>query len=63
MLESLQDKHFSQLIQKKMFVLVYLKNGIKLSGRIVGHTSEVIFLQDSIVQVVYKSGISTVVFE
>lgn len=58
----IQNKYIQAIIKEKSSVYIFLKNGIKLSGKIMGETDEVIFLSSPALQMVYKSSISTVVF-
>ena len=55
-----QQKFLSDLIQDRSTVAVYLKNGIKLRGTIIGATKNAIFLDDPMPQLIYKEQISTV---
>ncbi len=55
-----QTQFLSALIAAQSPVSVYLKNGIKLRGTIVGHSETAIFLDDPIPQLVYKEQISTI---
>jgi RNA chaperone Hfq len=56
-----QKQFLSSLIADQSTVLVYLKNGVKLTGKIIGESSGAIFLSDPIPQMVYKSCVSTVI--
>jgi host factor-I protein len=56
----LQDKFFNDLMGKKTMVNIYLINGIKLTGVIVGHDKYTLLLSGKGVdQLVYKHAIST----
>jgi RNA chaperone Hfq len=55
-----QERFISELIANQTSVAVYLKNGIKLTGKIVGVTNDVIFLNQPVPQMIYKKQISTI---
>ncbi len=57
----IQDPFLNLLRKEKVRVSVYLVNGIKLQGLIVGFDQFVIHLKAQVTQMVYKHAISTVV--
>jgi len=57
---ALEHDFINKLIQDKTPVSVFLKNGIKLTGIIVGVDQETIYLKNILVQMVYKHAVSTV---
>ena len=59
--KSLQDTFLSALRSEKITVSIFLVSGIKLHGVIDAFDHDVIFLKDSVTQVVYKHAISTIV--
>lgn len=49
------------IIDEEKSTLVFLTNGVKLQGKIVGNDEETIYVQrDGVTQMVYKTAISTV---
>lgn len=59
--EFMIEKSFvSDLIDNQKPVSVFLKNGIKLTGIIVGIDESCIFLKNMITQMVYKHAVSTI---
>ncbi len=56
-----QEKFLAQLIKNQSTVSIYLKNGIKLTGKIIGATKDIIFLNDPVPQMIYKNRVSTIV--
>lgn len=59
--QNLQDPFLNILRKEQVPVFVYLVNGIKLHGIIESFDQYVIMLKNSIMQMVYKHSISTVV--
>lgn len=59
--ERLQDPFLNLLCKEHVPVSIYLVNGIKLQGHIVGFDQYVVLLRNSMTQMVYKHAISTVV--
>ena len=57
----LQDPFLNALREEHIPVSVYLVNGIKLQGQINSFDQHVIFLKNTVTQMVYKHAISTVV--
>lgn len=57
----LQDPFLDALREKGEQVSIYLVNGIKLTGVVDAFDTEVIFLKNSVSQMVYKHAVSTVV--
>lgn len=55
-----QKKFISNLIENQTTVSIYLKHGIKLTGKIVSEAEGVIFLSEPIPQMIYKSSVSTI---
>ena len=58
---SLQDPFLNALRREKIPVSIFLVNGIKLQGQIESFDQFVILLKNTVSQIVYKHGISTVV--
>jgi host factor-I protein len=50
-----------QLVKSKTPVAVFLKNGIKLTGTLLAFDDECLFLQNILLQMVYKHAITTVI--
>jgi len=59
--QSLQDPFLNALRKERIPVSVYLVNGIKLQGQIESFDQFVVLLKNTVSQMVYKHGISTVV--
>lgn len=59
--QSLQEPFLNALRKSKVPVSIYLVNGIKLQGQIDSFDQFVVFLRNSVSQMVYKHAISTVV--
>ena len=57
----LQDPFLNALRREKIPVSIFLVNGIKLQGQIESFDQFVILLKNTVSQMVYKHGISTVV--
>ncbi|NCF77126.1 MAG: RNA chaperone Hfq [Proteobacteria bacterium] len=57
----LQDPYLNALRREKIPVSIFLVNGIKLQGQIESFDQFVILLKNTVSQMVYKHGISTVV--
>jgi RNA chaperone Hfq len=57
----IQERFLSALIEKKAIVTIYLMNGIKLTGKIVGASKNTILLSEPVPQMIYKSRVSTIV--
>ena len=57
----LQDPYLNALRREKIPVSIFLVNGIKLQGQIESFDQFVILLKNTVSQMVYKDGISTVV--
>lgn len=57
----LQDPYLNALRREKIPVAIFLVNGIKLQGQIESFDQFVILLKNTVSQMVYKHGISTVV--
>lgn len=57
----LQDSFLDALINEYVPVSIYLVNGIKLQGQITRYDSQVIFLRNSVEEVIYKHAIATIV--
>ena len=58
---SLQDPFLNALRRENVPVSIFLVNGIKLQGQIESFDQFVILLKNTVSQIVYKHGISTVV--
>jgi len=59
--QSLQDPFLNTLRKEQVPVFIYLINGIKLHGVVESFDQYVVMLKNSIMQMVYKHSISTVV--
>ena len=59
--DALQSAFLHELHKEQMPVSIFLVNGIKLHGVIDSFDEEVIFLKNTLTQMVYKHAISTVV--
>ena len=60
--KGLQDAFLSAAIQQRAPVVAYLRNGVKLEGRIVGYDAFQILIEGrGAVQLLYKSALATVV--
>ena len=59
--QSLQDPFLNTLRRERIPVSLYLVNGIKLKGQIESFDQFVIFLKNTVSQMVYKHAIFTVV--
>ena len=57
----LQDPFLNALRKDKVPVSIYLVNGIKLQGLVESFDQFVVLLKNSVIQMVYKHAISTVV--
>ena len=57
----LQDPYLNALRRERTPVSIFLVNGIKLQGQIESFDQFVILLKNTVSQMVYKHGISTVV--
>ncbi len=57
----IEEQFLKPLIDNQVQVAIFLKNGIKLTGKIIAVTNENIFLGEPIVQMIYKKYISTIV--
>ena len=59
--QSLQDPFLNALRKERVPVSIYLVSGIKLQDQIESFDQFVIFLRNTVSQMIYKSSISTVV--
>lgn len=59
--QMLQDPFLNILRREHVPVAVYLVNGIKLQGQIDSFDQYVVLLKNTVTQMVYKHGISTIV--
>lgn len=57
---SLQDQFLGKLRDEKSEVSIFLVNGIRLVGRIIGFDAYMIILDNQGLQTIYKSAISTI---
>ncbi|OGW40092.1 MAG: RNA chaperone Hfq [Nitrospirae bacterium RBG_13_39_12] len=60
---NLQDSFLNQLRKEKIPVVIYLTNGVRLKGIIKGFDNFVILLKETLLSLVYKHAISTIVPE
>ena len=58
-----QGKYLSRLVENQSVVSVYLRNGVKLTGKIIAATDDMIFLNSPAPQVIYKSRVVSVMPE
>jgi host factor-I protein len=56
----LQNQYLDNIIKNRSPVFIYLKNGIRLRGHIIGHDEEIILLREHITQIIYKNRINSV---
>ncbi|MEO1956917.1 MAG: RNA chaperone Hfq, partial [Methylophilaceae bacterium] len=59
--QMLQDPFLNALRKEHVQVSIYLVNGIKLQGQVDSFDQYVILLKNTVVQMVYKHAISTIV--
>jgi len=59
--QMLQDPFLNVLRKEHVQVSIYLVNGIKLQGQVDSFDQYVILLKNTVVQMVYKHAISTIV--
>ena len=59
--QNLQDNFLNTLRKEHTPVAIFLVNGIKLQGRVDSFDQYVIMLKNTMVQMVYKHAISTIV--
>lgn len=60
MTDNLQDLFLNQLIEESISVSIYLLNGIKLQGQIESFDKNVIVLNGTSPQLIYKHAVSTI---
>ncbi|MDX2165195.1 MAG: RNA chaperone Hfq [Gammaproteobacteria bacterium] len=58
-----QSKFLFRLIEAQANVSVYLRNGTKMTGQLVGATTDMIFLNTPVPQTIYKRRISAILPE
>jgi host factor-I protein len=56
-----EENFINKLIAAKTPVSVFMRNGIKLTGVLVAADEEVLYLKNTITQMVYKHAVSTIV--
>lgn len=56
-----EENFIKKLIAAKTPVSVFMRNGIKLTGILVAADEEVLYLKNTITQMVYKHAVSTIV--
>ncbi len=61
--KDMQEKFLAEFILKKTIVSLYLKNGIKLTGKIVSKSDDIIFFNDPIPKIIYRLHVSAVFAE
>ena len=59
--QNLQDPFLSFLRKEQIPVAIFLVNGIKLQGRVESFDENVIILDNSVKQMIFKHAVSTVV--
>lgn len=57
---SLEQDFVNDLIENQKFAAVFLRNGIKLTGILVGVDEHCLFLKNMVTQMVYKHAVSTI---
>jgi len=60
---NLEDCYLQTLIESKKLVSIYLKNGMRLKGRLTGYSQNVVFLHANITQTIYKNLINSIMIE
>ncbi len=60
LINSLENNYIDDLITHQAFSSVYLKNGIRLKGRLISQDETCVFLKDGYTQMIYKYRISTI---
>ncbi len=55
-----QQIFLNNLVSKQVPVAIYLKNGIKLKGKLSGFDETSLLLGEPSIQVIYKSSVSTI---
>ena len=58
-----QERFLSTLVKNQSTVSIFLKNGIRLTGKISGVGRDVIFLNNPSTQMIYKRRVSTILPE
>lgn len=58
-----QEKFLSNLVTEQSIASIYLKNGIKLTGKIIASSKDAIFLNSPVPQMIYKNRVSTICFQ
>ena len=58
---AIEEKYLKELIDNQVDVFIFLKSGIKLTGKIVGVSRNAVFLGEPVAQMIYKRYISTIV--
>ena len=62
MKDSLQTALINEIIESKLYVTVYLTNGVQLRGTILNHDETVIVLEEEHrCKIIYKHALSTIV--
>ena len=56
-----EEDFINKLIANKVPVSVFMRNGIKLTGILVAADSDVLYLKNTITQMIYKHAVSTIV--
>lgn len=59
--ETLQEKYFSELIESKQAVVVYLKNGKKYQGTLMSVTQDLLFIKTPSIQTLRRNQIRTII--
>ncbi len=57
---SLENNYIDDLIKHQAFSSIYLKNGIRLKGHLIGHDETCLFLKERDLQMIYKDKVSTI---
>jgi len=56
----LKDNDIDELIKYHVFSSIYLKNGIRIKGFLIGQDKMCVFLKEGYTQMIYKNRISTI---
>jgi sRNA-binding regulator protein Hfq len=59
-LQLIQPKYLQRLMDNNQWVMVYLSNGTKLEGQLVGYTDNFLFLKNSLKKVIERNAIHKV---
>ncbi len=57
---NLQAEHLKRFVDNKEWILIYLKNGTKLRGQLIGFSGKALFLKSCDKEIIYRNAINTV---